>query len=87
VKYVLVDKGDNIIDTVDLASDVGLTGAKTFFIGRKQIPYENFIQLWKVMTRDEYDRKLEMGLRKPSSYGQIEWWKEDKEITDSELKF
>jgi hypothetical protein len=79
VKYVLVDKGDNIIDTVDLASDVGLTGAKTFFIGRKQIPYENFIQLWKVMTEDEYVVKQ---TKKP-----IEWWIEDKEITDSELKF
>ncbi len=79
MKYVLVDKGDNIIDTVDLASDVGLTGAKTFFIGRKQIPYENFIQLWKVMTEDEYVVKQ---TKKP-----IEWWIEDKEITDSELKF
>jgi hypothetical protein len=39
------------------------------------------------MTRGEYDRILEMGLRKPSSHGQIEWWKEDKEIIDDELKF
>jgi len=84
VKYVLVDKGDNIIDTVDLASDVGLTGARTFFIGRKQIPYENFIQLWKVMTRTEYDRLFDLGHRQNKQY---EWWKEDKEITDSELKY
>ena len=87
MKYVLVDKGDNINTTVDLASDVGVNGARTYFVGIKQIPYERFIQLWKVMTRDEYDKKLEMGLRKPSSHGQVEWWKEDKEITDSELKF
>jgi hypothetical protein len=79
-----VDKGDNIIDTVDLASDVGLTGAKTFFIGRKQIPYENFVQIWKVMTKDEYDRLFDIGHRQNKQY---EWWKEDKEITDSELKF
>ena len=39
------------------------------------------------MTRIDYDKKLEMGLRKPSSHRQIEWWKEDKEITDSELKY
>jgi hypothetical protein len=84
MKYVLVDKGDNIIDTVDLASDVGLTGAKTFFIGRKQIPYENFVQIWKVMTKDEYDRLLDLSYRQNKQY---EWWKEDKEITDSELKF
>jgi hypothetical protein len=87
VKYVLVDKGDNIISTNDLASNVGLSGARTYFMGVKRIDPKEFDKLWKVMTRDEYDKKLEMGLRKPSSHGQIEWWKEDKEITDSELKF
>jgi len=87
VKYVLVDKGDNIVSTIDLASNVGISGAKTYFVGVKRIDSKEFDKLWKVMTRNEYDRKLEMGLRKPSSHGQIEWWKEDKEITDSELKF
>ena len=87
MKYVLVDKGDNINTTVDLASNVGLSGARTYFIGVKHLDKKSFDELWKVMTRDEYDRKLEMGLRKPSSHGQVEWWKEDKEITDSELKF
>ena len=87
MKYVLVDKGDNIISTIDLASEVGLSGARTYFKGVKRIDSKEFDKLWKLMTRDEYDRKLEMGLRKPSSHGQIEWWKEDKEITDSELKF
>ena len=87
MKYVLVDKGDNIISTIDLASEVGLSGARTYFKGVKRIDSKEFDKLWKVMTRAEYDRILEMGLRKPSSHGQIEWWKEDKEITDSELKF
>jgi len=87
VKYVLVDKGDNIVSTIDLASNVGISGAKTYFVGVKRIDSKEFDKLWKVMTRNEYDRKLEMGLRKPSSHGQIEWWKEDKEITDSELKY
>jgi hypothetical protein len=87
VKYVLVDKGDNIVSTIDLASNVGISGAKTYFVGVKRIDPVEFDKLWKVMTRDEYDTKLEMGLRKPSSHGQVEWWKEDKEITDSELKF
>ena len=79
MKYVLVDRYDNIVDTKDLSDDVGVKGARTFFVGRKQIPYENFIQLWKVMTEDEYVVKQ---AKKP-----IEWWIEDKEITDSELKF
>ena len=87
MKYVLVDRGDNIVTTVDLASEVGINGARTYFVGTKQLDEKEFNKLWKVMTRDEYDKKLEMGLRKPSSHGQVEWWKEDKEITDSELKF
>jgi len=87
VKYVLVDKGDNIITTADLASNVGISGAKTYFRGIKRIDQKEFDKLWKVMTRIDYDKKLEMGLRKPSSHGEIEWWKEDKEITDSELKY
>ena len=86
MKYVLVDRGDNVITTVDLASDVGLSGAKTYFRGIKRIDQKEFDNLWKVMTRTEYDKKLEMGLRKPSSHGQVEWWKEDSEISDDELK-
>ena len=87
MKYVLVDKGDNIVSTIDLASNVGISGAKTYFVGVKRIDSKEFDKLWKVMTRNEYDKILEMGLRKPSSHGQIEWWKEDKEIIDDELKF
>ena len=87
MKYVLVDKYDNITTSVELASNVGLSGAKTYFRGIKRIDQKEFDNLWKVMTRDEYDTKLEIGLRKPSSHGQVEWWKEDKEITDSELKY
>ena len=83
MKYVLVDDGDNIINTVDLASDVGLTGAMTYFVGIKQIPYENFIQLWKVMTKVEYEKQFH-STNRPQG---IRWWEEDKEITDSELKF
>ena len=79
MKYVLVDNDDNVVDTKDLSDEIGLDGARTYFVGRKQIPYENFIQLWKVMTEDEYHVRQS---KKP-----IEWWVEDKEITDSELKF
>ena len=34
MKYVLVDKIDNIVDRVELGSEVGISGARTFFIGR-----------------------------------------------------
>ena len=74
MKYVLVDKGDNIVDRVDLGSGVGLSGAKTFFVGRKQIPYEKFIQLWRVMSEYEYNRH----------HKQIEWWKVQETYLDIE---
>ena len=45
MKYVLVDNFDNVIDTKDLSDDVGITGATTFFVKRKQIPYEKFYSL------------------------------------------
>ena len=38
--YVLVGKHYEIIDKVDLASDVGVSGARTFFKNRKQIDEE-----------------------------------------------
>ena len=56
MKYVLVDRGDNIVDRVELTSDIGLSGARTFFVGRKQIESEKFDQIWKVMTETEYRR-------------------------------
>ena len=37
MKYVLVDKYDNINSTVDLAGDVGISGARTYFIGVKKL--------------------------------------------------
>tara|TARA_Y100001963_G_scaffold95927_1_gene132038 strand:- start:396 stop:656 length:261 start_codon:yes stop_codon:yes gene_type:complete len=86
VKYVLVDKGDNIITTVDLASNIGLSGAKTYFRGIKRMNEKDFSKLWKVMTRDEYDRLFYSSNRPPSHQG-IRWWEEDKEITDSELGY
>ena len=55
MKFVLVDRGDNIVDRVDL-QDVGINGARTYFVGRKQIESEKFDQIWRVMTEIEYRR-------------------------------
>ena len=79
MKYVLVDNTDCINTTIDLASEVGVSGARTYFKGVKRIDGKSFDELWKVMTEDEYHVRQS---KKP-----IEWWVEDKEITDSELKF
>tara|TARA_Y100000590_G_scaffold353535_1_gene406486 strand:+ start:1332 stop:1598 length:267 start_codon:yes stop_codon:yes gene_type:complete len=88
MKYVLVDKGDNIVDRVELDDKVGVTGAKTFFIGRKQIERKEFDNIWKVMSEKEWRIRFESAIREPSSsYKGIEWWKEDGKIIDDELKY
>ena len=83
MKYVLVDSGDNLVHTVDLASNVGLSGARTYFRGMKRIDVKEFDKLWKVKTEAAY---LKGTVERTDYPGYIRWWEEDKEITDSELK-
>ena len=78
--YVLVDRNDKIVDKKDL-SDIGINGARTFFIHRKQIDEKEFDKLWKVKTKKEYDLNQDAFQRKPSSQ-QIEWWKEEEDYLD-----
>ena len=73
MKYVLVDKGDNILENVDLGSDVGVSGAKTYFLKSKGIDKKEFDNMWKVMTQKQYDTQFKSSLHNR----QIEWWKED----------
>ena len=48
MKYVLVNKFDEIVDKVDLDGNVGKTGATTYFQGLKRIPNQKeFNKLWK----------------------------------------
>ena len=83
MKYLLVDKLDNIVTSVELASNVGLSGAKTYFLGIKKLEEKEFNKLWRVMSEKEYDIQFKASLQNR----QYEWWREDKEITDSELKY
>jgi hypothetical protein len=87
MKYVLVDKSFDVVSTTELEDGIGISGARTYFIGIKRIDEDNFDDLWKVMSKKEYDLNKHAFERKPSSqtYG-IEWWKEDKDIVDDELK-
>ena len=48
MKYVLVDRGDNIIDKVDIDGD--LKKAEQFFIERKQIDKKEFKNILKIQT-------------------------------------
>ena len=87
MKYVLVDKYDNISTSVELASNVGLSGAKTYFVGIKQIDEEEFDKLWRVMSKDEWDTQFKLGLQgRQNEKLKYKWWEEDKAITDDELK-
>ena len=84
MKYVLVDKYDNIITKVDLGSNVGLSGAKTYFKGMKKIPEDkDFDKLWKVMTEQDYDTQLKSSLQNR----QVEWWKEEPSGPDENFDY
>ena len=82
MKYLLVNRSDEIVFKVDLAGDVGINGAKTYFLGMKQMSdREQFDKLWKVMTQSDYDRNYEASLRTPSSE-HIRWWEDIGEKSD-----
>ena len=86
MRFYLVNKLDEIVDKVDIG-DVGLNGARTYFIGRKQIDAKEFDKLWKVMTREQYDTNFKNNLQnRQMGKMKYEWWKEDKAETDEILK-
>ena len=81
MKFVLVNKYDEIISRVDLG-DVGLNGAKTYFKGMKKMPEDkDFDKLWKVMTEQQYDNQFKATLQNQRKY---EWWKEEESYLDVE---
>ena len=51
MKYVLVDRGDNIVDKTEVSGDLKV--AKEFFLARKQIDKKEFNNIWKVMTEEQ----------------------------------
>ena len=74
MRYNLVNRHtEEVVHTVDLAGGVGISGARTYFIGDKKLDPKVFDKLWEV----KYQKM---------SKNPIRWWEEDKEITDSELK-
>ena len=80
MKFVLVNKYDEIVSRVDLG-DVGINEAKTYFKGMKKMPEDkDFDKLWKVMSEDQYDNKFKGSLQNK----QYEWWKEEESYLDVE---
>ena len=89
MKFVLVNKFDEIVDTVDLAGNVGKTGATTYFQGVKQMPNrEDFEKLWKVMSRQEYDLIFKTSLQnRQMDKMKYEWWKDEPTGPDDEFDY
>ena len=89
MKYVLVNKFDEIVDKVDLAGNVGKTGATTYFQGIKKMPNrEDFLKLWKVMSEKEYDLQFKATLQnRQMDKMKYEWWKEEPSGPDDEFDY
>ena len=84
MKYVLVDNTHDVVLSVELASNVGLTGAKTYFLGVKKLEKKEFDKLWKVYTKTEWDNIQYAYKRPPSSSPNRAWWKEEESYLDLE---
>ena len=86
MKFVLVNKFDEIVDKVDLDGNVGKTGATTYFQGLKRIPdQKEFNKLWKVMSELEYDSIFKVSLQnRQMGNRKYEWWKDEESYLDIE---
>ena len=78
MNWLLVNKFDEIVDTCEIASGVGVSGAKTYFMGVKQMDEENFDKLWKVMSSERYDSLFKATLQNR----QYKWWEEESTKPD-----
>ena len=83
MKFYLVDKYDNINTTAILESGVGVSGAKTYFLGIKKLDENEFDKLWKVMTEEQYDLQFKASLQnRQMEKRKYEWWKDDESYLD-----
>ena len=74
MKYVLVDKYDNVVTAKEFKSDTNGDDIKTYFMKLKKLDSESFDSLWRVMTIDRYHEISESFLRRPSSEGEFGDW-------------
>ena len=86
MKYVLVNKFDEIVDTVKLKDNVGPTWATTYFQGVKKLPHSSdFDKLWKVMSEDDYNKTFKNNLyNRQMDKRKYEWWKDEDGLLDGE---
>ena len=84
MKYVLVNRFDEIVFSAELGSDIGVNGATTYFQGIKQMPDRDaFKKLWRVMTHDQWDTQFKNNLQnRQNEKRKYEWWKDDEGYLD-----
>lgn len=84
MKYVLVNKYDEIVTSADLAGDIGVSGATTFFQGIKKMEDRDaFEKLWRVMTQEQWDTNFKNNLQdRQMGKRKYEWWKDDEDYLD-----
>jgi hypothetical protein len=86
MKYYLVDNfTDNIIDSVELGSEIGVSGARTFFIGRKLMKdnEKSFDRIWRVVTARSYETDFKNNLQnRQMGKMKYEWWKDEESYLD-----
>ena len=88
MKWVLVDKYDNIQTTAELHSGYGKVSAKAYFLGMKQLEEEEFDKLWKVMTKQEYEFDFKNSLQnRQMDKRKYEWWKDEPKGIDDEFDY
>ena len=73
MKWVLVDKFDNIVHAVELGGRYTQKEAQRYFVNLKRIGEKEFNTLWKVMTETEYKR-LEVHKETIKEYEEFGSW-------------
>ena len=92
MKYVLVNKFDEIVDTVEMPEynrDARCTDhddVRNYFQGVKRMPdIEEFDKLWRVMAQEEYDNYFKASLQnRQMGTRKFEWWKDEESYLDVE---
>ena len=80
---MLLDKYDQVVTRVDLGDDIGVSGARTYFIGTKKLDENSFDELWRVMTEEQYDTNFKNNLQgRQLGKRKYEWWKDDESYLD-----
>ena len=83
MEYVLVSKSlREIASKYQVSDEHGVTAAKFYFMGRKQLSEKKFDELWLVMSEKEYNTQEYAFERKSSSDPNKRWWKDDDKYLD-----